>query len=69
MFNCNECIKKDVCGKMSTVEEVWEQLRLNMLYQKLINNNIKVDLTCNNFANSIDTETVYTKILGGSQDD
>lgn len=63
MLNCNECLKKDVCGKLLEISRIVENLKVNHDFQELKNNKIKVEMTCENFMNGC----VTPKILRGEE--
>lgn len=49
MIKCENCLKSDVCGKMEKVKGDLEKLKLTAEFQKLENNNIYINISCNNY--------------------
>lgn len=63
MLNCNECLKRDVCGKLLEVSRRIENLEVNYDFQELKNLRIKVEMTCENFLSS----GINPKVLRGEE--
>lgn len=63
MVKCNECLKRDVCGKLLEVSRRIENLEVNYDFQELKNNKIKVEMTCENFLSN----GITPKILRGEE--
>lgn len=59
MFNCENCIKNDVCAKKVNSNVLTRNLELNPNVQALRNIGFKIDLECLNY-----TQAQTTKILG-----
>ena len=59
MFNCETCIKNDVCGKKENSNLLAKDLELNSAVQILKNSGFKFELECANY-----TQAQTTKILG-----
>lgn len=49
MFNCENCVKNDVCGKKEEVNELLKKMCLNSIYQTLATKNIKMRMDCENY--------------------
>ena len=62
MLNCDECVKKDVCGKINNVNNRIDNLKVNYDIQELINSGIEINMRCKNFLNS---NEIHTKIIRG----
>jgi len=60
MFNCESCMKNDVCGKKVNSNVLTRNLELNPNFQALKNIGFKIDLECVNYTQ------VQAKILGGN---
>ena len=60
MFNCESCVKSDVCGKKDTSNTMLKDLELNKLVQALKGSGFKFDLECINY-----TSKATPKVLGG----
>ena len=60
MFNCESCVKSDVCGKKDTSNTMLKDLELNKLVQALKGSGFKFDLECVNY-----TAKTTPKVLGG----
>lgn len=63
MLNCNECIKRDVCGKYVEVNTRIDKLELNYDFQELQNNRIQIEMNCENFLSA----SVNPRILRGEE--
>lgn len=61
MFNCESCVKSDVCGKKSTSNTMLKDLELNKLVQALQGSGFKFDLECVNYA-----QKATPRVLGGN---
>ena len=48
-LNCENCIKKDVCGIKNEAKEALEALTLDKIYQDLVKHNIKLNAKCPHF--------------------
>ena len=59
MFNCESCLKNDVCGKKENSNFLVKNLDLNPAIQLLKNSGFKFELECTNYA-----QVQSTKILG-----
>lgn len=60
MINCENCLKRDVCGKKENSSVMVKDLELNPLVQALRGSGFKFDLECINYAN------MQSKVLGGN---
>lgn len=63
MLKCNECLKRDVCGKLLEVNRRIENLEMNYDFQELKNNKIQIEMTCDNFLSA----GISPKILRGEE--
>lgn len=62
MLNCDNCVKKDVCGKIHNVSNRIDNLKVNCDFQELINSGIEISMICKNF---LESGEVYTRIIRG----
>ena len=48
-LNCENCVKKDVCGIKDRAKEALEALTLDKIYQDLVKHNIELNARCPHF--------------------
>ena len=48
-LNCENCVKRDVCGHTITSQELCKRLSLNKEFQDLQRRNISISISCNSY--------------------